>query len=361
MTTAAKSYFRYHLRSQWKLLLCIVLIALMLTVSSAATQKVELSYTRDETLHTTVHYNCTLEISLAVLVVCSYVLPATEFSMFKKRRNLDCFYGLPISRRQMGMVHYITGLICLVVPYTCAYLANFLFLLRYPEGFDFAPLLSYYFLSLGLGVCAYSFNVFVFNRANSTGDGIWFMILCGFVVPVLIGICYGIYSLIQPILLLDEGILEEYWRNSTGHMASYVGALGYVNMVYGGTIEKSEHYTLMDLWGQWSNAAWLLFLSAAGIASAVGFTRSFGRGRPEKVGEVSDSWFGFKLMIPIYAAYFSVTLGMRLFGLIAAFVGYLIYRKGFHLKRSDWIVLGALALLNLLCQIIGILTLLTLL
>lgn len=354
MTTAAKSYFRYHLRSQWKLLLCILLIALMLTTSSAATQKHEWHGTSK----TRVSYNCTLETSMAVLLVCSYVLPATEFSIFKKRRNLDCFYGLPISRRQMGLVHYITGLICLVVPYTCAYLANYLFLLRYPEGFDFAPLLGYYFLSLGLGVCAYSFNVFVFNRANSTGDGIWFMILCGFVAPVLIGAYYGIYSLICPMLHLDEGILEEYLRNPYDDMGTYVSALAYANTVYGSMIEKSEYYTLMDLWGDWRNVALVLFLSAVGIASAVGFILSFGSGRTEKVGEVSDSWFGFKLLIPIYAIYVCVTLGMPLFGLIAAFVGYLIYRKGFHLKRSDWIVLSALVLLNLLCQTIGILPLL---
>ena len=92
MTAAAKSYFRYHLRSKWKLLLCIIVIALVLTAWNSAEQKYE--GTRY------VNYYCTLGISLAVLVVCSCILPITEFSIFKKRRNLDCFYGLPISRRQ---------------------------------------------------------------------------------------------------------------------------------------------------------------------------------------------------------------------------------------------------------------------
>lgn len=354
MTTAGRSYFRYRLRSQWKMLLCIVLIALVLTVWSASSQKWFSTYIKDGNMQSRVFYDCTLYTSMAVLFVCSFLLPVTEFSVFKKRTNLDCLYGLPISRRQMGMVHYLTGLIFLVVSYSFAYLANFLLLLRYPEGFYYPPLLSYYFLSLGLGICAYSFNVFVFNRANSTGDGIWFMLLCGFAVFVIIEtyneislhLCYAFSPDAQGV----TEMWKEKWEIPNSDMANYQGALIYVNSFYSWVVEKNGNAfsSAAEVWGEWSTIVYLLYLAAAGIASALGFVFTFGKGRAEKTGEVSDSWFGFKTMIPIYTVWFYICGMMGILGIIVGFVGYLIYRKGFHLKRSDWITLAVLGLLNLL-------------
>ena len=364
MTTAAKSYFRYHLRSKWKLLLCIIVIALVLTAWNSAEQKYEgthYDYKTETVIDNYVNYYCTLDTSLAVLIVCSCVLPVTEFSIFKKRRNLDCFYSLPISRRQMGIVHYLSGLFCLVVTYSCAFLANFLFLLRYPEGYDFGALICYYFLSLWLGVCAYSVNVFLFNRANTTWDGICFMILWQFAISAIIGTCNSISMSIYEAIVSDREysyeIWSQKWKIPGSEMASPFSALFEVEWFYSDLIEKDERTSVMDLWGSCTHIGWLLFQSGIGIASVLGFVFSFGKGRTEKTEEVSDSWFGFKLMIPLYATLLTISsfgAGIIL-TLIATFIAYIIYRKGFHLKLSDWLVLAALFHLSFFMVFIDIL------
>lgn len=358
MTTAAKSYFRYHLRSKWKLLLMLIVIALIATSFFSVTQKSEwTSYDKlrdKETVHTS--YDSTLGTGFALLLSCGSVLPVTEFAIFKKRRNLDCFYSLPISRRQMGIIHYITGILCLVIPYTFAYLLNFLFMLCYPEGFYYWPLVGYYFISLLIAISAYSINVFLFNRANTTGDGIWFILFWIFLLPSVVGtwndisltvVRHSFYEETELVGFYD--IWEQYWEIDLHGMGIPWGALSEIQYAFADVIEKEENASLMSFWGDGVKVQMFLLWLILGIASVIGIVFSFGKGRTEKTEEVSDSWFGFKLMIPLYATLLTIYCfgaGMILI-LIATFIAYIIYRKGFHLKLGDWIVLAALFHLNL--------------
>jgi hypothetical protein len=85
-----------------------------------------------------------------------------------------------------------------------------------------------------------------------------------------------------------------------------------------------------------------------GIASGVGFFLSFGKRRMEKTEEISDSFFGYRVLIP----YFAVTgiIGLGTFPMWVAFevlalIGYTIYRRGLRYKLSDIITLIALGIL----------------
>ena len=364
MTAAAKSYFRYHLRSKWKLLLCITVIALALTFfNSIGTQKSEWTRTDYNGVKTrVVEYSFTPGSPYAVLLFCGCLLPITEFSFFKKRRNLDCIYGLPITRREMGVVHYLTGLICLIVPYTCAYLLNFLLMLRYPEGFCYPPVLGYYLLSVLLGICAYSVNVFVFNQANSTGDGIWFMIFWTFIFLAV----SSAWNFITEMLILGdiewgdaeyeklEELWSQKWEIPYSEMAISWSTISEIQTIYRNVIEKSTEAYLAGIWGEPWRVIWMVFWIVLGVASIFGHIFTFGKRKTEKTEEVSDSWFGFKVMIPLYAVIGIFTwLGLStIFTMIVSFVGYLIYRKGFHLKKSDWIVLGVMFVVCILLSII---------
>ena len=361
MTAAGKSYFRYHFRSKWKLLLMLIVIALIATSFVSVTQKSEwTSYDKlrdKETVH--VSYDSALGTSYFLLLISGFVLPVTEFAIFKKRRNLDCFYGLPISRRQMGVIHYITGLLCMVIPYTFAYLLNFLFMLRYPEGFYYWPLVGYYFISLLIAANAYSINVFLFNRANTTGDGIWFILCWVFLLPSVVGTWNDIsYRAVEYLSPTDtdfyetwEKICEIYLQG----MGTPWGAISRIENEYAKVIEIQKDASIVKFWGNPTKVLLMTMWLVLGVAAVLGFIFSFGKSRTEKTEEVSASWFGFKLMIPVYAS-----LGVLLadiggiFGPIYAFGGYLIYRKGFHLKLSDWIVIGSLFSLYLFLRFVDL-------
>ena len=95
------------------------------------------------------------------------------------------------------------------------------------------------------------------------------------------------------------------------------------------------------------------FWIIAGIASVIGLFFTFGKKRTEKTEEISDSFFGFRTLIPVYAicAIISVnpsnnTAGLASFVIIEvlAFIAYTIYRRGFHYKKSDVAVLCSLFL-----------------
>lgn len=354
MTLAFKAYFRDHFRSKLKLLLCLLIVALVLTlIYSVGGQKDEYTYYDydDVTQVTSVHYNAYLGLQVFILIVCAYILPVLEFSLFKKRKNLDCAYALPISRRAMGLVHYFVGLICLIVPFTCSYLLNFLLLLRYPEGFYYPPVLGFYFLSLLMGTILYTFFSFLFNQANSTGDGIWFMVLWSFLFFVVVTAMDFVY-----LEWLEFG-KQDFYYNESFLYSSDLGVcwvlLSEIQWEYSGVVEKMQNASLAALWTDIAFIKWFVLWIVVGIGSALGFVFTFGKPRAEKTQEVSESWFGFKLLIPLYAVATMITSGelFVLVVLVVAFVGYIIYRKGFHLKKWDWIMLGLLIPVGILSMI----------
>lgn len=340
MTPTFKAYFRAHFRSKIKLLLCLLIFALALTsISAFDGQKSEYSYyDRDDVLVHHVYYYTNLGLQVFILCALAYILPVLEFSLFKKRKNLDCFYALPVSRKAMGMVHYFTGLILLIVPFTFSYLLNFLMMLRYPEGFYYPPLLGLYFLSLLMATVIYTVFTFLFNQANSTGDGIWFIVLWSFILGFAV-----------------EAVNTVLWAWPAGMSHTDLGIPWFVLMelewVYSAVIEKSQNADLSVFWMDLECYAWFVIWIFLGIGSAVGFVLSFGRRRAEKTQEISDSWFGYKLLIPVFAVAAMICWYdlAALIALIMAFVGYIIYRKGFRLKKWDWIILGILTVIAIIC------------
>ena len=177
--TNFRQYFKKHLKDNIRTLIYVHTVVLVLTFILGMNLQPVYKYGDSPRL---VAYNATLYIPVIFLGILAYVLPVTEFSFFKKRINLDCAYSLPISRKAMGAVHYLVGLIVLIGAFTSSYLLNFILLLtRGPGWFDFSPMILHYLFCVLLGTCIYSFLVFVFNEANTKNDGIWFMILYTFV------------------------------------------------------------------------------------------------------------------------------------------------------------------------------------
>lgn len=322
--TNFKEYFRSHMKANLRSLICILAVVLLLSFLFGTNNQPAGVY--DPVTEKFVpYYRSTLGISVTFLCILAYVLPVTEFSFFKKRINLDCAYALPISRRAMGTVHYLSGLITLLGAFTLSYLVNFLLLLsRGPGWFDFLPLLPHYFLCLLLGSAMYSFMVFVFCEANTRGDGIWFMILYTFVFFLAVSAMGGTGGLSIPWVTISE--ITQHYR--------YL-----VEIVPLGPTD----------FGQDANCVgWFTFWLFIGIASAVGFFLTFGKRRMEKNEEISDSYFGFRTLIPIYAAcgmiYFDAPDYLIFWAIIELFalLGYTIYRRGFRYRKSDIVILVSL-------------------
>lgn len=364
MTAAGRAYFRYHFRSKWKILLCITVIALAITLSNSVDQRIPNNIYDDagQVIGLRYYYLSTLETPFGVLSVCSCLFPVIEFAIFKKRRNLDCFYSLPISRKEMGIAHYITGWFCVVIPYSCAYVLNFLLMLRYPDGFHYRPLLGGYFLGMGMAFCIYSVYAFLFNRANTVFDGIIFILMGTFVITAAISAWNTLTLTVCQSLRPETVHYSEFykmWQESYEmpytEMTNPIGALLDVRVLLEGLVEKNDSNIFIRLKSRteaihdWRYVVWYALWGLVGIAAVFGFAFSFGKDRADKTGEVSDSWFGYKLMIPLYACIATIGSGGNgMFGIvIISFTAYIIYRRGFHLKQSNWLTWAGIISLNI--------------
>lgn len=330
--TSFRSYFKSHFKANLRPLIYILAAVLVLTFLIGVENQPSSRYDF-ELQQSYQDYKSTITTPVIFLCILAYIIPVMEFSFFKKRINLDCAYSLPISRRAMGVVHYITGIITLLGAFTASYLLNFVLLLSRGRGyFNFAPMIIHYFLCLFLGFALYSLMVFVFNEANTKGDGIWFIILYTFVSVLIVASLRTIFD--------NDKIFNQAFVLPWGSLLDLTN-----NYKYLVEIENAHRATF---WQSGSNVAWFIIWGVIGIASAIGFFLTFGKRRMEKTEEISTSYFGFRTLIPIYAFTGMITFHVGdiiIFWVIIemfAILGYTIYRRGFHYKKSDLLILASL-------------------
>ena len=330
--TGFKTYFRSHLKSNSRILIYLLVITLVLTLVVGINSGISKNWASMLKDYVTYYYS-TIDVPIVFLCLLAYIAPVLEFSFFKKRINLNFAYSMPISRRAMGVAHFLSGAITVALPFTLSYILNFIMILtRGAEHYNLAPLVSHYFLCLILGLAMYSLMVFAFNEANTTGDGIWFMFLWTFVLFFASMVLGSVTSAWFPFPMasLPWGLIAELT----------IGFRRLVELtIYSGT-EYFLHTSECTFWV----VIWILI----GIASAIWFTFSFGKRRMEKTEEISDSFFGYRVLIP----YFAVTgiIGLGTFPMwvvfeILALIGYTIYRRGLRYKLSDILTLLALIIL----------------
>jgi hypothetical protein len=79
-----------------------------------------------------------------------------------------------------------------------------------------------------------------------------------------------------------------------------------------------------------------------GALAAVGYYFSFSRKRVESIGEISSSLVGYKVIIPLAVLCLVLAIEcdgdnilLLIIGIIAAVIGYMIYRRSFKIKLSD--------------------------
>lgn len=333
----AKTYFCSHLRASLRPLLYLLVSVCVLTLVIGLRMQPIGVYTASEFVAT--DYRSTLYSPVIFLYILVLVLPAMEFSFFKRRISLDCAYALPITRRAMGTVHYLTGLIQLLCTFSASYLVNFFLLLsRGAAWFRFTPMLAHYGLCLLLGAALYSVMVFIFNAANTTGDGIWFMLLYTVVLALVTGAVQTVTDGRDTFVLFSDVSLGAIPWMPLSMLTTYCQRLVELEPV-------SKAF-----WQNTPYVVWLFVWVVLGIAATVAFLLTFGKRRPERTEELSTSFLGYRVLIPTLAVSGMLVFHASDFILfwviieLLALLGYTVYRRGFHYRRTDLAVLCLLAL-----------------
>ena len=325
-----KRYFRYHFNKQLPILFITAALSLWMVFSSSFYQY-ESFY--DDTVITEI----LLSPTSTILLMMSMFMPAVELSMFKKRRDLDNLFSLPIAREKMLGIHFLTGLII----NSTVFVLNVIMVLFGCISVDVDPsalpiLIPYCLFGLLWGTVLYGFFTFIFYEANTATDGVLFVIAHSFVFTIFFG---GIS------LLFDWFMLPYKWCEPFVALSPAVPLYWISNACVNVLDPPEENYFVTDLKTSIGVFATVFYL-IAGILAIVAFFRNCKKKRTEQVGEISDSWFGYKTLLPLILfpiftfASFSV---VSVFALTCTFIGYLIYRRGLHFTKWDWIAMGSLA------------------
>ncbi len=345
-----KTFFRY-LRFNLKrstlrsisLMLCSVLIVLVALPSMIEPDKYEYVHTSEPGVHYTYFYNnCTTGMQLLLMILCilSTVMPILCLADLKNRRNTDTLYSLPISRLKLSLVYFISGFIQVVFIYSCVFFTAYTFLALNTDIFDLSYMLIYYPLSLLAALLIYSFFAFFFTTANTVFDGIAFGVIWIFILS---------YAVENISLHYELDSISTYWTFI--YMPLYNLTVIFrkkAEINYAGDLRFSDYDNIID--SSYMFAVW----AAVGLLCIIGYLVVFARKKQNNAGEISDSIFGYKLLIPLlstiyYIDYYSSSI---IFLAVASFVMYIIYRRSFKLKKQDYIVWALTIAINLLNDIL---------
>ena len=179
-------------------------------------------------------------------------------------------------------------------------------------------------------VLLYAYFSYLFNEANSVADGCVF-IASGILMPLCLASAFDTVD----FWMNGESIYS--WLDMASEAVYPYFPLVFITENFSDAIEVGRFYRA-------ENAEIGIFViwCVVGALAAVGYYFSFSRKRVESIGEISSSLVGYKVIIPLAVLCLALAIEgdgdnilLLIIGIIAAVIGYMIYRRSFKIKLSD--------------------------
>lgn len=262
-----------------------------------------------------------------ILCILCYIVASMQFSYRMNRRSTDLWYALPIKRNTLMFVRLIGGLALILIPYTVSYWLGFIAIACSQSLLDIVWYIPLYFVSLPAAICLFGFNSFCFTRANTVCDGIIFIFALNL-------------ALLMPCLYMDSNFYRYtpyFIRNALNYFP--FGPISYLFNGFDNLILNRSSTFDMD-----ANKLFcfiLIFIESA--AAYFGLFYTANKHKAENAGQISDSFFGYKTLIP-WSVFFLIltidpsqpdSIAYLITILIYSLVAYFIYRRSFRLKKYD--------------------------
>ncbi len=281
-----KKYFLYELKNKTYVIACLAVITTLIYSSVILSNKF---YGNSSQMF---QFEVNLETIFALSIALAVIAPMIQFNYRMTKRSTDLFYSLPLSHYKIFTVRYLVGLILVFAPYLTAYLTGAIIMLIKTTDKIFYGVyyLPHFFLSLPAIFCIYTISAFAFTRANKFIDGAIFIIFWMF-VWVLIAEFFGkfIYYDFKPYKI--SKVFSDYYMTFAplGRLTDYFQArlVGerFTSIMNDDVANMAAAYTLTGVTAVFATV-WL-FVSEK-------YTQS------ENAGQISDSPFGYKVMIPLF-------------------------------------------------------------
>jgi len=323
-------YFSYRLEKS-------AMITVVLTVLSILLTQVVLGELLDD--GRTKPQSGLYMLAVVLGIICT-LIPMCELSELKSKRNLDTLFFLPIGRLKMALAHFLSGWVQIVVIYSVTFVCAYLKLLERADRFALSYLFPYYLLSLCVGLVMYAFFLFLFGEANTVLDGVIFCGLGIYALYMLVGFAYELLYLI-PNAALSSWLADVHFSEwYTSWMIAYT-PINNLTVLFQDAVEMraatanregiTEAMHMFAVWG------------VIGLGCLAGYFYRFLGLRAERIEGISKSWFGYRILIPLYGytlLYLSGGMGdfFYIFVWILMLTGYFIYRRSFKIKLADILI-----------------------
>lgn len=343
-----KSYLKYLIKKRFPVYLSafVIFMILFFSINNVANVLNEVKIDGGKTYIVSRWIFLVYIISFAIALG---VIVPFEFAFKMKNITANQAYSLPIKREKLYLTKFIFGFLEIVVPFTLAYGISVVSLLPIHPYVNMLGFLVFYGLLIVIGVLFYSFEVFVYCQANNVVDGIIFIALAS-ILPFAVAFVVlfditGTSSATYPFN--PSYFCPEYSFSIADDIAKCVL---YHNHVYGVTT-RWDGTTLVYMSVSYEfkitvqYIVIICFFVALGIASFIGQFFASKNFKSEDAGQRSESWFGYKLYIPIVIISFSHIIGnasvvFYFICLISAYLLYVLYKRSFKLNKKTWIILA---------------------
>ena len=330
-------YLMHRLRSTFflTLILCVLAVIIMeVSVSLYVGTHFEWIEETHESYETRMLRISNFGIVAFILGAACTLMPVVELGDMKSKRNADVIYSLPVSRGKMALAHYLSGLIQIFAIYTSAYVTMYIKVVTshlYHWVQSPGALIGCYFALLLAGIALYSIIMAIFNSANTVADGCVFVAVWSFLIGSL-------------FIALSEFNVE------TGDILG-IDFINYLNSEYlypYSSLSLSEFFysLIVGARAETDHINASIFWIVIGIVCAAVYFFSFKKKRTEELGDLSNTVFGYKVILPV--AVFSMTQAFDesflsfIFAILLGVVGYMIYRRSFKIKKYDLITIAAI-------------------
>lgn len=290
-------------------------------------------------------YSANLSFLTYLIYALAYIIPVLENAPPKSTRQLDMIFSLPVSRRAIGIAHYVSGALQLIISSVVMIVSTVIVHLIFFRGLNVIYLVLYYFFILMVALIIYSVISFLFVKGNSLTDGILTAIFFPCAVDSIFTV---IANLINKSTVLRLAMLNTMpWFNPAAF--ADIGSVGIRIAPYCPNFFYSYDHSnaLSQIFNPW-NIATVVFCSVAAILAAIGFINHFKKYRAEQAGDISDSIFSYRFFIPVITVchmfdgsslFDGIFIGARITGdlfiLLLMLIGYFTYRRSFRIKAED--------------------------
>ena len=281
-----------------------------------------------------------LFITIMACILCT-IIPVIEFSFKMSKISIDQMYSLPIKREKLYMSKFISGFIEILIPVSVVFIFCLLKVLFSNHMYETIYFLPYFVCLILFMFFLYSTITFFFTRGNTVIDGIINIVLIIFVVELF-------SSTIDSLLW---GNIRNYFDSGSCYLYSPISIISelFDNKLSAEAINKLHtmydeyYYTVRVNLTTYEIVSVIIFI-LIGIASTILFVVLNKKDKAEDSMQVSNSWFSYKVFIPVYMSLISLLMmdGSELIGFVFLFVGtyiaYVIYRRSLKIKKWDIIV-----------------------